>query len=86
MAAIQYDGVDATIAAPASDIEKSDIISLSSGAIVSQNYTVSVPSSDIEKSADVVSLSTGSVLSQNYSVSIPFEGASSSEVAREFWG
>lgn len=42
MAAIQYDGVDATLVFPDPDIEKVIQLSLSNGAVLQQNYTVSI--------------------------------------------
>jgi len=43
MAAIQYDGVDATLTFPDAGVEESDILSLSGGALLAQNYTASIP-------------------------------------------
>lgn len=87
MAAIQYDSVDATISLPASNVEESIALSLSNGAVLQQNYTVSIPQNTEDSYA--LSLSNGSVLQQNYTVSIPLLGepsVSQGVSTKEFWG
>lgn len=42
MAAIQIDGVDATLVFPDPDVEKTIELSLSAGAVLTQNYTASI--------------------------------------------
>ena len=86
MAAIQYDGVDATLTFPDAGVEESDILSLSGGALLAQNYKAVFPDAGVEDS-NIVSLSDGAILAQNYTASIPLYGEPTvSEGTKEFWG
>lgn len=86
MAAIQYDGVDATLTFPDAGVEESDTLSLSGGALLAQNYKTVFPAAGVEDST-IVSLSGGAIIAQNYTASIPLYGEPTvSEGTKEFWG